>query len=390
MQAREGRHPSILILIERLLVGGAERYFLTKARGMQARGCRVAIASGAGPLLTEVRSAHLPWIRLAQDLVVPSSLTPVNLIADAHHLAAAARALEVDVINCVAGVPFVLGMLLHDLTGIPVIFETLAPQAPIPPALAPALRRLARHCGVFAASAHDAYDQAAVADLPSEAIDVIPLPVDIERFRPQEVGAVRARLGLDPSLTVVVAAVRMFEEKAEYVAELIDVLAAQLPRQPELALVAAGDGPMRPALRQRAQAAGLRAYFPGYVVQMDDLYACADICVGNGLSALEASACGRPVVLAGWPPHEAQSLGYWGDDDWGCLGTPYPGSTWRGLDEALLPLLADREERRRRGELGRARVVERHGAEGVMDRWYDVYAGFARRGAPVRAGGAVR
>ncbi len=383
-------HPSILFIPERLMVGGAERYFLAKANAMAARGCRVCIASAGGPLLSEVQAAGIPWIRLAQDLIVPGSLTALHLIEDAHHVAAAARAFGTDVVDCVAGVPFMLGALLHDLMGLPVVFETLSHNPPVSREMGRALRRMIGTGRMFAMSDRDARAQALVADFAEERVGIIPLPVDVTRFRPQELCEVRSRLGLDRDLTVIVTAARMDADKAEYIGHLIDALATRATAHPGLLLIAVGDGSMRASLQQRAQAAGVAAHFPGFVLEMADVYSCADIYVGHGTTALEAAACGRPVVLASWPPHAAESVGWWGDDAHGSVGTAYPGSTWRSLGEVLDPLLADPDERRRRGDLSRTRVVERHGLDHIMDRWYEAFADVANRRAAARVGGDAR
>lgn len=69
----------------------------------------------------------------------------------------------------------------------------------------------------------------------------------------------------------------------------------------------AGEGPLKGALERRARERGLPVRFLGHVADREalaDLQASADVCVAPGpaetfgLSALEALACGTPVVVS--------------------------------------------------------------------------------------------
>lgn len=85
----------------------------------------------------------------------------------------------------------------------------------------------------------------------------------------------------------------------------IDALEALLRRGRRAVLVVAGDGPLKGRLEQRAK--GLPVTFLGHVADRDmlgSLQASADVCLAPGpaetfgLAALEAMACGTPVVAS--------------------------------------------------------------------------------------------
>ncbi|AYN42399.1 glycosyltransferase [Streptomyces dangxiongensis] len=88
----------------------------------------------------------------------------------------------------------------------------------------------------------------------------------------------------------------------------LDALEALLRRRGRRAvLVVAGDGPLRARLEQRARQRGLPVTFLGHVSDralLGALQASADICLAPGpaetfgLAALEAMACGTPVVAS--------------------------------------------------------------------------------------------
>ncbi len=105
--------------------------------------------------------------------------------------------------------------------------------------------------------------------------------------------------------TLLVLASRLSVEKRPGTA--LDTLDALLRRGRRAVLVVAGDGPLRARLEQRARDRGLPVTFLGYVsdrAALGALQASADVCLAPGpaetfgLAALEALACGTPVVAS--------------------------------------------------------------------------------------------
>ncbi|MEV6588939.1 glycosyltransferase [Streptomyces acidicola] len=131
----------------------------------------------------------------------------------------------------------------------------------------------------------------------------------------------------------------------------IDALEALLRRGRRAVLVVAGDGPLRARLEQRAQ--GLPVTFLGHVTDrgmLGALQASADVCLAPGpaetfgLAALEAMACGTPVVASASSalPEVVGSAGATAADN------------GRSFADAVESLLARQEQDRR--EAARARA----------------------------------
>lgn len=87
----------------------------------------------------------------------------------------------------------------------------------------------------------------------------------------------------------------------------LDALAELRRRGVDAALVVAGEGPLRARLEARARAERLPAAFLGHIAdrsRLAALQASADLCLAPGpaetfgLAALEALACGTPVVAS--------------------------------------------------------------------------------------------
>ncbi|MFE9681737.1 glycosyltransferase [Streptomyces sp. NPDC006285] len=131
---------------------------------------------------------------------------------------------------------------------------------------------------------------------------VIPNGIDLERFHPASVDAVRAGIplleGVDAAAPLVVCVGRLCRQKAQDV--LLEAWGEVTRRVPGARLVLVGDGPDARTLRAGAPASVL---FAGAVADAVPWYQAADLVVlpsrweGMALAPLEAMACGRPVVL---------------------------------------------------------------------------------------------
>ncbi|MFI8517930.1 glycosyltransferase [Streptomyces sp. NPDC085481] len=132
-----------------------------------------------------------------------------------------------------------------------------------------------------------------------------PLGVDLSRCRPgRRSTALRARYA-DGERVLLLMCSRLSVEKRPGTA--LDALAELRAHGMRAALVVAGDGPLRGALERRAREQRLPVRFLGHVADREalaDLQAAADVCLAPGpaetfgLSALEALACGTPVVCS--------------------------------------------------------------------------------------------
>ncbi len=165
---------------------------------------------------------------------------------------------------------------------------------------APALRDAA---AVIAVSRYLAGELKATG-LASPPVDVIDMGVDTTRFRPGDRAVARRELGLPEEGRLVVAVGGLNERKNPE--RLLQAVARVRERRPDTRLALVGDGPLRETLLRRAAAMGLDAEvsIPGPVSHDDvvrwmiaaDLLAIPSTVEPLGVVALEALACGRPVV----------------------------------------------------------------------------------------------
>jgi alpha-1,6-mannosyltransferase len=182
-----------------------------------------------------------------------------------------------------------------------------------------------------------------------------PLGVDLRRCRPERRSALlRARHAAGADVLLLLCS-RLSVEKRP--ATALDALAALRERGMRVSMVVAGDGPLKASLVRRAHADRLPVHFLGHVPDREavaDLQAAADVCLAPGpaetfgLSALEALACGTPVVASASSalPEVVGDAGVAAAD------------TGADFAAAVLDLLARPDQARRRAARARAELFD--------------------------------
>jgi len=158
------------------------------------------------------------------------------------------------------------------------------------------------------------------ARLPASHSFLIPNAIDLATYTPGPHNAeLASRLSLDGRRVLLTLGRMDAREQAKGFDEILEVM----PRFPDIAYVAVGDGSDRPRLQAKAAQLGVaeRAIFPGYVTETEklDYYRLADVFVmpsrleGFGYVFLEAMAMGLPVIASKIDgSREAVMNGKWG------------------------------------------------------------------------------
>jgi len=205
----------------------------------------------------------------------------------------------------------------------------------------------------------------------SGAIAVIPNFVDQRRFRPARDEALRRELGSLDNQPLLLHTSNFRPVKR--VADAVDVLDRLGPGS-QAVLVMLGDGPDLPAVRDLAARRGLssRVRFLGEIPDAERVTAAADIALfpseseSFGLAALEALACGVPVVatqVGGLP-----EVVLHGETGYLCA----VGDT-AGMARHVATLLGDDAQRQRFGAAGVRRATEAFSLDAVLRRHEELY-----------------
>lgn len=196
-------------------------------------------------------------------------------------------------------------------------------------------------------------------------IEVIPNFVDTDRFRP----SASPRPADAPPLAIHVSNFRAVKR----VPWLIDVF-AQATEGTDATLELIGDGPEEPAAQERARELGIadRVLFQGMRDDLTEQLAQADaFCLTSsaesfGLSALEAMACGTPVVATrvGGVPEVVVD---------GVTGYLVGENDRDGFADRLRALLFDRARARELGNAARADAVKRFHRHVIVQQYEALY-----------------
>ena len=206
-------------------------------------------------------------------------------------------------------------------------------------------------------------------DVPADSIEVIPNFVDLERYRRDLGGCHRSQLA--PGGEKIVMHISNFRP-VKRVDDVVRVF-ARASRRVAARLVLVGDGPARGLAQKVAEEEGVagKVVFLGKQSSVAELLACADVLLlpseseAFGLVALEAMACGVPVVataVGGVPelvPHgEAGFLAPLGDVD--------------AMAEGVVELLANPERWKAASDAARE-VAGRFSADRIVPRYEALY-----------------
>lgn len=201
-------------------------------------------------------------------------------------------------------------------------------------------------------------------------IEVIPNFIDPNVYRPGKEPCHRATLAPDGEKIV------MHVSNFRPVKRVQDVVAtfAQIMKKLPSRLVFVGDGPERPRVQALAEEMGIgdHVVFLGKHASVDELLSCADLFLlpseseSFGLAALEAMACGTPVVasrVGGLPEVIGDGVG----------GYLCEVGDVQGMAEAGIRILSDDVLRQQLATDGRAHAIEAFAADRVVPKYEEYY-----------------
>ena len=340
---------------------GAGRCMIDWSRGLLARGVEVTpVILRAGPALRAVTEREgLPFVFLQRSTLDPRTLSDfVSLV----------RRRRIQVLHLQAHGCSTFGRLAARLTHRASIVHVHADYRSSPKGypwyVRAADRALARHTTrAISVSEHLVPFLVEDQGFRREQVEVWLNPVDLRRFTPPNASQradARAALGLDMSARVVVAVGRL--DRLKGIDVLLDAWRTVSARDASAVLLLVGDGPERAALERLARSHGLGSVrFLGHrsdvrpTLWASDLAAMPSRLEAMGIAALEALACGLPVVASrvGGIPETVRD---------GQNGLLVPPEDAAALAAAIGLLLSD-DARRRSLVAGAVKLVEPYGLD---------------------------
>jgi glycosyltransferase involved in cell wall biosynthesis len=350
----------VLLVITRLVPGGAQREVLELLAGLDRQRFRVSLAS----------HPEGEWVEKGAALAdafhpIPALVRPISPRCDLRaglDLARLLRCERPDVIHTHTSKAGMLGRMAARASRVPAVVHT--PHGTVFHKTflsAPMQRMIARMEWVAAhwtdciitKSAHESVEYIERRIAPPEKFRVIHSGLDFPRLDRADIPsqAVRASLGAVDGRPILLYAARFVPEKDH--ACFLRAFEEVLESIPSAVAVLAGDGPLRKEIEARAASLiGRGALLSlGFRDDLPDLMRAADICIsaslteGLPLAVAEALALGRPVVAtdAGGTREIVRD---------GETGLLVPTAHHAALAGAILRLLRHREYARRLGQAG--------------------------------------
>jgi glycosyltransferase involved in cell wall biosynthesis len=209
---------------------------------------------------------------------------------------------------------------------------------------------------------------------PRDRIRVVPYGIDADQWAStdDERRDARERFGLDDETFAIGMTSRLVPGKGHALA--FEAVRRRHQKDPRVALLAAGEGPLANTFEGLARSAEGAIRLLGHVEDVRAFVAACDVVVvpteaslgeGFGLAALEAMAAGRPVVVS-----RVGSL----PEVVGDAGLVVPPGDAGALADAILLLAGDQAERSRLARAGGVRARERYPLEAMIRATAEVYA----------------
>lgn len=366
-----------------------DKFLLPLVDGMVAQGWEVVSVCSDGPAIPRLRQCGYA----IQTVAIPRSLNPFRLVGPTWRLWRLFRRQRFDLVHAHTPVAALIGRVAGRLAGVPMIVYT-AHGFYFHDEMPRWKRRLFLEMERFGAwftdllftqSSEDAQTAVAERLIPRERVLAIGNGVDPERFAPdlrRSRDAVRAELGLPPSVPVIGMVGRLVAEKGvrEFLAAA-EMLAADFPQVHFLLvgerLESDHADPVDDALDHARGRLGARLVLPGMRKDIPDLMGAMDVfCLpsyreGMPRTIIEAMMSGLPVVATDIRGSREEVVA-------GETGVLVPTRDPQALAMAFAGLVKAPVEARAMGEAGRRRALRLYDERKVVALQIDTIQRFAR------------
>jgi len=347
--------------------GGITSYLRTLAKGLMANGHQVHIVSSGGNTADQLQSMGVKLLTL--DIKTRSELNP-KIYSALGEIKTYIRDNKIDIIHAHTRITQVMGSLLSKLTGKSYVSTCHG-------YFKKRLSRLLFPCwGERVIAISPAVKSHLIDDfhVPAQKIELIGSGIDADDFKlvePTTRNSQRQKLNIAGG-PVIGNIARLSDVKGPDI--LIEAMARILKTMPEVKLVLVGEGKMQAQLRQMVVSLKLEesVIFQTAVNRTAEYLPIFDVFVvpsrseGLGLSAMEAQACGLPVVASnvGGLPSLIE------DGKTGYLVEPQNPEK---LAEKIVQVLKDAQQAQSVGLAGREFILQNYSVDQMVKKTVDFY-----------------
>jgi len=370
MARHEAHHGlTVVQVLSWLNYGGVERYAIRLARGLRGRGHRVIVVSSGGHLVPDLEASGIEHftIDFTGTRALPGALALRRLLEREH----------ADIVNAHNWRAGMVSHLACRRAGVPYLLTIHG------------TRRAVNRYGVFYWSKKVVVVSEASRrnliegfGLPAERVVRSMIGVDCTRFRPESRDlSLEEELGLQNGAPRVVHVSRFSHSKAPVAQAAVAAMVELDGRVPGVELVLVGEGPEEGKVARAAdwmnEHLGRRAvFFLGGRSDIPRLLSLGDVVVGTASVALEAMACGKPVVGVGKGGYfgivRPENLAR-GEESCFADHEVFGGITSEQVADDLAGLLKDEGDAARLGAFGRREAEARYSAPRLAQEVEGIY-----------------
>ncbi|NLT58568.1 MAG: polysaccharide pyruvyl transferase CsaB [Clostridiales bacterium] len=364
---------TVVIATMKLDLGGAETHIVELCRELHRQGHRVVAVSAGGLLVQALEEAGVRHVEAPLDSRSPAAMYRARRI-----LARLLDEVRPEVVHAHARIPAFLLNALCRRRKIPMV-TTVHGSYKVSPAY-----RLLTRWGIKSLSVSEDLTSYLKDNYGISERDIFETVngIDTERFAPDPSlrEQTRRALGIAPGEILVLTVSRLDPDASGGARRLLEEAPMLRAACPAARIVVVGGGSEFAQLAAQADRLNREAGIPyltltGPRVDIPVLCNAADLFVGVSRAALEAAACGLPVVLAGTAGYigllEQQTLQTARQTNLTCRGQPYGALGCVAAD--VEALIADPERRRQLGDFGRALVLREYSVARMAQDALDCY-----------------
>lgn len=376
---------NIVLLTNKFVTGGAERYLLKKADYLRRQGHGVCVVSGGGDYTRQLDRFSIPHVEIAGLDKHLYLLEPWDIVRIGAELSAAVRLHGGELLEIAAPAVLEFGIAAAHGLGIPFLLNVFLETAFGRAHDTGLLEGCARDGRLYFLSESIVQLTARRTGADLAGAKVLPIPID-----PEELAEQPQECEIEAGPFVFLSIARMTRDKA-YLGTLIDEYTQFVTRSgaQSTRLVIVGDGKDLPRYRHQVEVLNPRLarqdnriLLCGRREDIAAFYRRADVYIGMGTTVLEAAFFHKPVILASLYPYHQGSIGYFGRVGYESVGEVMdPRTPFTPFAVLMAELYRDDALRKQLGGGGQSHVADNYLVEVVMRRWLLEYARLLEQGA---------
>jgi glycosyltransferase involved in cell wall biosynthesis len=279
--------PRVMMILDSLNAGGTETYVFSVAKQLLTQGCQVVIAARPGPMRELFLSLGCPvYTRLSYNPIV--MLKQLNRIIRKH---------KINLVHAHQSPSGLVSIKAAYRNKIPFLFTVHGTYYK-----RYHMNRIMKYSHALISVSPPI--QQWLEDKNKNSI-LVPNGIDVEEFHPRPPSSLRQEIGIPKDALVLSYAGRLAWAKADICKDLIQACRdVRTQHFSNLHLVVAGDGKYFNTIKNWVDGIHLGVgetfiHMVGYQKRMSEIYSISDCVIGTGRVALEAMACGRPLIAVG-------------------------------------------------------------------------------------------